>query len=270
MSDATRLPVVFFGHGSPINAIEDNDATRTWARIGRTIGRPKAILSVSAHWCTRGTAVTAMAAPRTIHDFGRSLPPGLFDVEYPAPGSPELAERVRNLLAPTPVQLDTSWGLDHGTWSVLVKTHPQADVPVVQLSLDMTKPNAAHFELGTRLRPLRDEGVLIIGTGNIVHNLALMDADPSAAPYDWAERFNQYIKDAIVHDDPARVVGYESFGREAVLAVPYPDHFWPLLYALGAKMEGDRVSIVPDYIQHKSLSMLSVCLGARPADASSP
>ncbi len=270
VSDGTRLPVVFFGHGSPVNAIEDNEATRTWARVARAIGRPQAILSVSAHWCTRGTAVTAMATPPTIHDFGRSLPSSLFDIEYPAPGSPALAQRVRDLLAPTAVQLDSSWGLDHGTWSVLVKAHPAADVPVVQLSLDITRPSAEHFELGRRLRPLRDEGVLIVGTGNIVHNLSLMDGDPSAAPYDWAERFHQYIKDAIVHDDPARVVGYEGFGREAVLAVPHPDHYWPLLYVLGARMEEDRVSIVSDYIQHKSLSMLSVCLGARPEAASSP
>ncbi|MGH7461804.1 MAG: 4,5-DOPA dioxygenase extradiol, partial [Longimicrobiales bacterium] len=229
MADRTRLPVVFFGHGSPTNAIETNEATRTWVRIARTIGRPKAILSVSAHWCTRGTAVTAMAVPPTIHDFGESLPSSLFDIEYPAPGSPALAERVRDLLAPTAVELDTSWGLDHGTWLVLVKTHPKADVPVVQLSLDMTRPNEWHFKLGRRLRPLRDEGVLIMGTGNIVHNLSLMDADPSASPYEWAERFHQYIKEGIARDDPARVVDYRSFGRESSLAVPNPDHYLPLL-----------------------------------------
>jgi 4,5-DOPA dioxygenase extradiol len=211
-----------------------------------------------------------MAAPRTLHDFGRSLPASLFDVEYPAPGSPALAERVRDLLAPTPVQLDTSWGLDHGTWSVLIKTHPEANVPVVQLSLDITIPNAAHFELGTRLRALRDEGVLIIGTGNVVHNLAVMDADRSAPPYDWAARFNQHIKDAILRDDPAHAVEYERLGRDAALSVPYPDHYWPLLYVLGARMADDRVSIVPDWIEHRSLSMLSVCFSPRAAAASAP
>lgn len=257
------MPVVFFGHGSPTNAIESNQATRTWARIARSIGRPRAILSVSAHWCTRGTAVTAMAAPPTIHDFGRSLPSPLFDIQYPAPGDPALAQRVQDLLAPTPVQLDTAWGLDHGTWSVLVKTYPEADVPVVQLSLDVARPGDWHFQLGRRLRPLRDEGVLIMGTGNIVHNLALMDWDPSASPYDWAERFHRYIKDGIMRNDSAGIREYHSFGREAALSVPTPEHYLPLLYVLGARMEDDRVSIVPDYIQYKSLSMSSVYLGSQ-------
>ncbi|HKC16867.1 MAG TPA: 4,5-DOPA dioxygenase extradiol [Steroidobacteraceae bacterium] len=267
MAVSARLPVVFFGHGSPANAISDNEATRTWARLARAIGRPKAVLSVSAHWCTNGTAVTAMEAPRTIHDFGRSLPAPLFDVQYPAPGSPALAERVQTLLKPANVRLDNSWGFDHGTWSVLVKAFPQADVPVVQLSMDMNAPHAMHFELGKRLRPLRDEGVLILGTGNIVHNLERMEWNPAAAPYDWAVRFHQYIKNAIVENDSARVVGYESFGGDAALAVPDPYHFWPLLYVLGARMEGDVLSIEPDYIEYKSLSMSSVYLGERLAAA---
>lgn len=262
-----RLPVVFFGHGSPANAISDNQATRTWARLARAIGRPRAILSVSAHWCTSGTAVTAMEVPRTIHDFGRSLPAPLFDVQYPAPGSPALAERVQGLLKPTSVRLDNSWGLDHGTWSVLVKAYPQADVPVVQLSMDMGAPPAVHFELGKRLRPLREEGVLIIGTGNIVHNLGRMEWNPVAAPYDWAVRFHQYIKNAIVQDDAARVIDYESLGDDAALAAPDPYHFWPLLYVLGARMEGDALSIEPDFIEYKSLSMSSVYLGERLAAA---
>ncbi len=261
MAASARLPVVFFGHGSPANAISDNEATRTWAQLARAIGRPKAILSVSAHWVTSGTAVTGMGTPPTIHDFGRSLPAPLFDVQYPAPGSPALAERVQSLLKPTKVRLDTSWGLDHGTWSVLVKAYPQADVPVVQLSLDMSAPHAAHFELGQRLRPLRDEGVLIIGTGNIVHNLGRMEWNPQAAPFDWALRFHEYIKDAIVQNDSARVIGYESFGGDAALAVPDPYHFWPLLYVLGARMEGDPLHIEPDFIEYKSLSMSSVYLG---------
>jgi 4,5-DOPA dioxygenase extradiol len=270
LSERSRLPVVFFGHGSPVNAIQEGVATRTWAKLAALAGRPKAILSISAHWCTRGTAVTAMATPPTIHDFGRSLPAPLFDVQYPAPGSPALAERVRALLAPTPVELDRTWGLDHGTWSVLVTTHPQADVPVVQLSLDVTQPSAWHLALGQRLQPLREEGVLIIGTGNIVHNLSVMRADPDAPAYDWAVRFHDYIKDAILRDDASQVADYERFGRDAALAVPQPDHYWPLLYVLGARMEGDVVSIVPDFIQHGSLSMSSVYLGDRPVAASSP
>ncbi len=176
----SRMPVVFFGHGSPMIALETNDTTKTWKAMGEAFGKPKAILCVSAHWLTQGVGVTAMTAPRTIHDFGASFPQALFDVQYPAPGSPELAARVRELLAPQPVALDQqAWGLDHGTWSVLCKAYPDADVPVVQLSMDASKPPEWHFELAKRLAPLRDEGVLIVGTGNIVHNLPAMN---------WGER----------------------------------------------------------------------------------
>ena len=252
------MPVVFIGHGSPVNALEDNDATRSWYRIARQIPRPRAILSISAHWCTDGCAVTAMEQPATIHDFGRSLPAALFQLRYPAPGSPDLARQVRELLAPLCVREDTSWGLDHGTWGVLLKAFPEADIPVVQLSMDLGKPLQWHFELGQHLRPLRDQGVLIMGTGNIVHNLPAMSGPADAVPYGWAQRFNDYIKNNIVRNDPEAVWDYQRFGPQAILAVPGLDHFCPLMYVLGARQDSDNTSFETDYLVHKALSMTSV------------
>jgi 4,5-DOPA dioxygenase extradiol len=258
-----RLPAVFFGHGSPTLALETNDTTRAWAAIAAEVGKPKAILAISAHWLTRGVAVTAMARPKTLHDFGRSLPAPLFDIQYPAPGDPALAARVRDLLAPTEVVLDPStWGLDHGTWSVLSKAWPAADVPVVQLSMDATRPPAWHYEMGQRLAPLRDEGVLIMGSGNIVHNLSVISWEGRSAPaYDWAVRFNDYVREAIAEDAPERVIDYSSRGPDAAMAVTDPDHFWPLLYVLGARAPGEPVRLVTDHFEHRSLSMMSVVLG---------
>jgi 4,5-DOPA dioxygenase extradiol len=232
--------------------------------MGAAIGKPKAILCVSAHWLTQGVAVTAMTAPRTIHDFGASFPKALFDVQYPAPGSPELAARVRDLLAPQPVVLDQqAWGLDHGTWSVLSKVYPDADVPVVQLSMDATRPPEWHFDLAKRLAPLRDEGVLIVGTGNIVHNLPAMNwGERHCAPYDWSQRFNDYVKQAILDDAPERAVNFAAQGQDAARSVPTPDHYWPLLYVLGARLAGDAARFAPDHIEHGSLSMTSVTLSA--------
>lgn len=267
MTQSTRMPVIFLGHGSPTNALEDNDCTRAWHRIARSAGTPRAILSVSAHWYTRGTGVTAMARPRTIHDFGRSLPAALFDLQYPAPGDPALAKRIHQLLAPLPVFMDESWGLDHGTWSVLLKAWPAADVPVVQLSIDATQPGAWHHEIGRRLRVLRDEGVLIMGTGNVVHNLGVMQWSAQADPYDWATRFNQYVIDAIVDDAPERLFEPSTLGHDAALSIPSPDHYLPLLYALGARHAGDRVTIDPQHIVFKSLSMMSFMLDDRPPSA---
>ena len=252
------MPVAFIGHGSPVNAIENNAATRAWHRIARSIPKPEAILAISAHWCTQGCAVTAMERPETIHDFGRSLPAALFDLQYPAPGAPALARRVQELLAPLPVLEDRSWGLDHGTWSVLMKAWPDADIPVAQLGMDLARPLEWHHELGRRLRPLRGEGVLIMGSGNIVHNLPAMSGPADAAPYDWAQRFNDYIKDGIARNDPAAVWDYRCFGPEAALAVPGADHFCPLLYVLGARKESDRLRLETDYLVHKALSMTSL------------
>ena len=252
------MPVVFIGHGSPVNAIEDNAATRAWRRIALHMPRPETILCISAHWCTQGCAVTAMERPETIHDFGRSLPAALFELQYPAPGAPVLARRVRELLAPLPVRQDRSWGLDHGAWSVLMQAWPDADVPVAQLGMDLSRPPQWHYEVGQRLRPLRDQGVLIMGSGNIVHNLPAMEGDAGARPYDWAQRFNDYIKDGIVRNDPRTVWEYPRFGPKAALAVPGLDHFCPLLYVLGARREADRLRFETDFLVHKSLSMTSV------------
>jgi 4,5-DOPA dioxygenase extradiol len=258
------MPAVFFGHGSPANALMDNATTRLWTEIAAAMPKPKAILAISAHWETRVTAVTAMVRPRTIHDFGRSLPAPLFDVDYPAPGDPALAKRVAELMAPTPVAQDAGeWGLDHGTWSVLVKAYPAADVPVVQLSLDVGLTPAQRFEIGRRLSPLRDEGVLIAGSGNIVHNLPAMNwSAADCPPFDWSERFMAEMRAAILADQPQRVIDFEALGRDAELAAPTPEHFWPLLYVLGARRPTDTVRLVNDRIEHGSLGMASVVLEA--------
>ncbi len=259
---AGPMPVVFFGHGSPTIALETNAVTRTWREMAQAMPRPTAILCVSAHWLTRGTAVTAMANPKTIHDFGAGLGADLFKITYPAPGAPELASRVRELLAPTPVALDTGqWGLDHGTWSVLMKAYPDADVPVVQLSLDATKPPAWHYEQGRRLTALRHEGVLIVGTGNTVHNLGAMAwRGRFEAPYDWATRFSDHIRDAVLEDAPERLIAYADQGQDAALAQPSPDHYWPLLYVAGARLPGDHASVPVDHIEYRSVGMTSFVL----------
>lgn len=263
----TRLPVIFFGHGSPMIALEQNSTTAQWRAMAQKIeeehGHPKAILCISAHWLTRGTAVTAMPSPPTIHDFGASFPRALFAKQYPAPGDPELATWVRNLLAPMPVALDQRWGLDHGTWSVLVHAFPEADIPVVQLGMDVAKSPEEHWKVGQALRPLRDEGVLIIGTGNIVHNLPAMDwGNPDAEPYPWASRFNATMLEAVMEDRPETVIGFEALGEDARLACPSTEHFWPLLYVLGARHPGEAAKLTPDFIQHKSLGMTSILIGA--------
>ncbi|MXP24985.1 4,5-DOPA dioxygenase extradiol [Altererythrobacter indicus] len=258
----SRMPIVFFGHGSPMIALEQSDTTATWKTIADRIGKPKAILCISAHWLTHGTGVTAMDQPRTIHDFG-AFPQALFDVQYPARGAPELVARVTELLAPKPVFGDQKWGLDHGTWSVLVHAYPDADIPVAQLSMDVDISTAERWEIGKALRPLRDEGVLIMGTGNIVHNLPAMDwSDPNSPPYDWAERFNSTMLDAVMNDEPETVINFAALGADAQRSAPTPDHFWPLLYVLGAREEGEKAELGPNFIQHSSLSMTSILIGA--------
>ncbi len=206
-----------------------------------------------------------MNAPRTIHDFGRSLPSALFDIQYPAPGDPALAERVRELLDPIPVKMDYDWGLDHSAWTVLSFAYPDANVPVVLLSVDVSKPISWHYKLGRKLRPLRDEGVLIAGTGNVVHTLARMDWDINAKPHDWAERFNNQVIDCIEKDTPERLFDHAALGRDAALSIPKSDlgHYLPLFYVLGARHSDDRLTLNPRHIQFKSLSMLSVLLGNR-------
>src|SRR3954465_3609286 len=238
---ANVLPAIFFGHGNPMNALLDNEYTRQWNAIGQSLPRPKAVLSISAHWYVPGTGVTVNTAPRTIHDFG-GFPQELYQVKYPAPGDPDLAMRGVRLLSPMSVTLENSWGLDHGTWSVLKHVFPEADIPVVQLSLDETQPTIFHFEIGRRLAQLRDEDVLIIGSGNLVHNLhAYAWGRHMPTPYDWAVRFETEAKGLLVTGDHKPLVDYESLGREALLSIPTPDHYLPLLYVIGTRQARDPI-----------------------------
>ena len=255
------MPAMFFGHGNPMNAVSRNAYTEGWRRIGEQIPRPEAIVSVSAHWYGPGTAVTVNATPRTIHDFG-GFPPELYQVQYPAPGDPALARRVQALLAPLEVRLDDSWGLDHGTWSVLKHVYPAADIPVIQLSIDETKPAAFHFDVGRRLAPLRAEGVLIAGSGNLVHNLHTYAwGQHSQDPYDWAVRFETAARDVMLTGEFGPLVNYESLGRDALLSIPTPDHYLPLLYVLGCHQKGEDIGFPIEGVDGGSISMLSVQLG---------
>jgi len=254
-----RMPVVFFGNGGPTIALETNATTEAWAHIADHFPRPRAILCVSAHWCTHGTAVTAAARPRTIQDF-RGYPESLFNMRYPAPGDPGLAARVRDLLSPLAVTLDGEWGFDEGTWPVLMKLYPEAETPVVQLSLDIDKAPAEHFRIGQMLRPLRDEGVLVVGSGNVVHNMQFLDWNSAAPPYEWAVRFNDFVRRNIARNDREKLINYKAAGRDARLAVPSPEHYLPLLYVLGARGDDDHVSFGPNHIEYRSLSMMTVVL----------
>ncbi len=256
----TRLPAVFIGHGSPMNALEHNRYTDAWRELGRALPRPRAILAVSAHWMTHGTAVTAMEQPRTIHDFG-GFPRELFEVQYPAPGDPALAARVQELLAPVPVQADKSWGLDHGTWSVLAHLYPQADVPVVQLSLDAALSPRDHYQLAKRLAPLRDEGILILGSGNVVHNLGLMRWSENQSPCDWAVRFNNRVRTALAAGDRDTLVDFTDLGQESALSIPTAEHFLPLLYVIAQQLPGEGVSLPVDGIEYGSIGMLAAVVG---------
>ena len=251
---SSRMPAIFFGHGSPMNALEDNSFTQAWAEIGQRFPTPKAILMISAHWMTNQVAVTAMQQPQTIHDFG-GFPPALFAMQYPAPGSPALAERVAHLLAPIRVVEDQTWGLDHGTWSVLAKVYPQANIPVVQLSLNMNEDPAFHYELGRQLSVLRDEGVMLMASGNVVHNLRQLN--PSIRAYDWADRFDTVIRDHIVAGNFQQVVQFDQLGMDARLSIPSTEHFLPLLYILGAKREDDQTEVFCNESAMGSISMTS-------------
>lgn len=252
------MPAVFFGHGNPLNALLENDYTRAWAQIGERMRRPKAILSISAHWYNPKTAVTATTDPRTIHDFG-GFPPELYEIEYPAPGSPDLAGRVRDLLAPTHVGMDERWGFDHCTWSVLCHVVPQADIPVVQVSIDETKPPEYHYEIGKLLAPLRDEGVLIIGSGNLVHNLHTYAWGRHAVePFDWAVRFEKKARELLIDGNHVPLVDYVSLGRDATLSIPTPEHYLPLIYVMGVSDENDEVSFPVEGVDGGSVSMLTV------------
>jgi 4,5-DOPA dioxygenase extradiol len=256
------MPVLFIGHGSPMNAIEENEFVQGWRNIGEKLPRPAAILCVSAHWETRGTLVTAMEKPQTIHDFG-GFPRELFEVEYPAPGSPEFARETINLVSKTSVSADDSWGLDHGCWSVVRRLYPAADIPVFQMSLDYYQAPRFHYDLGRQLAPLRMKNVLIIGSGNLVHNLRLVAWDRMNEPgygYDWAIEAREKINEFILSGDHLSLINYKSQGRAVSLAVPTPDHFLPLLYALALKEEDEKVSLFNDKTTMGSLSMTSLII----------
>ena len=253
-----RMPAIFFGHGNPMNALEKNAYTTAWAEIGSTIPKPKAIVCVSAHWYLPATLVTAMERPRTIHDFG-GFPRELYQVQYPAAGDPQLATRVMKLVG---ADEDHQWGLDHGTWSVLCHVFPEADVPVVQLSIDETQHPKFHYDLGQRLAPLREEGILIVGSGNMIHNLhAYAWGRHPAEPFDWALRFEKQARDMLLSGNDEPLVDYEALGRDAILSAPTPDHYLPLLYVMGTRHESDRVTFPVEGIDGGSVSMLTVQLG---------
>lgn len=245
------------GHGSPMNGIEDNEFSEYWEKLGREMTAPKAVLCISAHWFTKGTHITAMEEPQTIHDF-YGFPKQLFDVEYPAPGNPALAKETAALIHKTPVGLDHEWGLDHGTWSVVRRMYPEAKIPVLQLSIDYTKGPAFHYELARELSSLRKKGVLIIGSGNMVHNLGIMNWKLTDTGYDWAIEMNEKLKSLISHGDHSPLINYETLGEAAKLSIPTPEHYLPLIYVLGLKEEKEEASFFNDKTLMGSISMTSV------------
>lgn len=261
--DDTKLPALFIGHGSPMNGIEDNEFSRTWAKFGREIAKPKAVLVISAHWLTNGTHVTAMENPKTIHDFG-GFPKELYEVEYPVKGSPELAKATSELITSTHIGLDHEWGLDHGTWTIVRHMYPNADIPVLQLSIDYNKPAQYHYDLAKQLASLRKKGVLIIGSGNMVHNLRMVAWDKLQEPeygYDWAIEMNSIFKEKIGNGDFQSLINYEKLNAVAKLAIPTPDHYFPLLYSIALQDSNDAISFFNDKPVGGSLTMTSVKIG---------
>lgn len=257
------MPVLFIGHGSPMNGIEDNPFSRGWKEMASSIPLPKAVLVISAHWLTRGTKVTAMEFPKTIHDFG-GFPDELFKVLYPAPGNPALAEETVSIVKSTTVGLDHDWGLDHGAWTVVRHMYPAAEIPVLQFSIDYTRDTAYHYALAKELYMLRKKGVLIIGSGNMVHNLGMVAWDKLDAGnygYDWAIHMNAKFKELISNESFDKLINYRSLGREALLAIPTPEHYWPLIYTLGLKGSKDQISFFNDQLVGGSLTMTSVKFG---------
>jgi 4,5-DOPA dioxygenase extradiol len=255
------MPTIFLGHGNPMNALATNAYTAAWQRIGIETPKPKAVLGISAHWYGSGTAVTAAKAPKTIHDFG-GFPEPLYQVQYPAPGDPELAQYIQNLLRPLDVELDQARGLDHGIWGVFCHLYPAANVPIIQLRIDRSQPPAFHYELGRRLSSLRAEGVLIAGSGNIVHNLHTYDwGGQQRIFYDWAGSFEDKVKNGILSRDHGPLVDYLSLGQDAMLSAPTPEHYLPLLYILGAAQPDDRITFPVEGFEGGSISMLAVQFG---------
>ena len=255
---AARMPALFVGHGNPLNAIEDNEFSRAWTQIGRSLSRPEAVLVISAHWETDGIRITAMQRPRTIHDF-RGFPQPLYQVQYPAPGMPEMVDRLRQAVRTATVKPDSEWGLDHGSWSVLCRIFPDARIPVVQLSLDYSQPAAFHYELGGQLKELRNDGVLIVGSGNMVHNLGVMVWQDTA--FDWAVEMDQQFTQLILSRDHRRLIDYDQLGPAARLAVPTSEHYLPLLYVLALQGDDDGVKFFADKVTLGSVSMRSLRIG---------
>lgn len=259
-SPTERMPVLFLGHGSPMNAIEENQFVDGFRNVAKTIPKPKAIICISAHWYTNGTKVTSMSMPPTIHDFG-GFPDELFKVQYPAHGSPELAKETKEILKPISVELDEKWGLDHGAWSVIKHLYPKADIPVIQLSIDYTKPASYHFALANQLSALRNKGILIIGSGNIIHNLGLVDFknfEKDNYGYDWAIEAHEKINNWLLDGNFQPIIDYDKQGKSVALAAPTPDHFLPLIYALGLKEKSENLSLFNDKLVAGSLSMTSI------------
>jgi 4,5-DOPA dioxygenase extradiol len=257
------MPVLFIGHGSPMNGIEDNEFSRRWIQMAREIPIPTAVLVISAHWFRKGTLITAMDLPKTIHDFG-GFPQALFDVQYPAPGNTILASETASMVHSTKVELDHDWGLDHGTWTIVRHMYPEAKIPVLQISIDYTKEPQYHYDLAKELYDLRKKGVLIIGSGNMVHNLRMVAWDKINEPgygYDWALQMNNTFKDLITDGNHRSLINYQSLGKEAMLAIPTPEHYLPLLYTLGLKGSKDSISFFNDKAIGGSLTMTSVKIG---------
>ncbi len=257
------MPVLFVGHGSPMNGIEDNEFSQRWSAMAKEIPIPSAVLVVSAHWLTRGTEITAMDFPKTIHDFG-GFPPALYEVQYPAPGNPALAKDTKTAIHTTTVALNHDWGLDHGCWTVVRHMYPDANIPVLQLSIDYKKDAQFHFDLAREIVHLRKKGVLVIGSGNLVHNLGMVKWDKLYGPefgYDWAMEINNQFKKLIVQGDVQELIHYEKLGKNARLAIPTPEHYLPLMYSLGLKTDADAVSFFNDKAVGGSLTMTSVKFG---------
>ncbi len=258
--NGSKTPLLFIGHGSPMNGIEDNEFSERWREMGQEIPRPSAVIVVSAHWFTRGTKITAMPSPRTIHDFG-GFPKALFDVQYPAPGSPALAKETAESIHKTSVHLDHDWGLDHGTWSVVRHMYPEANIPVLQLSIDYTQGPRFHYELAAELSALRKKGVLIIGSGNMVHNLGILDWTRPEAGFDWAIEMNETLKKLITEGNHTQLIDYESLGKAARLSIPTPEHYLPLLYTLGLQEKDEPLRLFNDKTLMGSISMTSLKIG---------
>tara|TARA_R110002124_G_scaffold254659_1_gene420268 strand:- start:1079 stop:1966 length:888 start_codon:yes stop_codon:yes gene_type:complete len=259
MSNTGKMPVLFLGHGNPMNAIEENEFVTEFRKLGKELARPNAILCISAHWETKGTFVTAMQNPPTIHDFG-GFPQALFDVQYPAKGSPELAQETKSIITKTEVGLDDKWGLDHGAWSVIKHLYPNADIPVIQMSIDYSQPAKYHYELAKEISSLRQKGVLIIGSGNIVHNLRMVAWKKlnEQYAYDWAIEANEKMKSHILSGDHQKLIDFKSQGKAFDLAIPTPEHYLPLLYTLALKEENEKITLFNDKAVGGSLSMTSL------------